>query len=143
MELNYFTLYLRNYLRDHSFPHEDLEADIVKNNADTASDTYDTERKAGNTITGARELAFQDLFVGIGLSRMEASADILEEEFSDRIHILEPMVVDFWSQKLSEDDSIWESFHQDGELGLNQELVEEGKGILITRIDQFLTTHGV
>ncbi len=143
MELDYFYLYLRNYLRDHSFDNDDLEDEIVKNNSEAATQTYSTEIKAGNNVSGATEVALIDLFVGIGLSRMETSADILEEHFSDRIQIFEPMVLDLWSQKLTEDESIWVSFHNEGELGLNKELVEEGKGILITRIDQFLTTHGV
>lgn len=144
MELDYFTLNLRNYLRDHGFSNEDLEADIVNINADTAARTYADERKAGNSVSGATELAQVNLFMGIGLSRIETAADILEEHFYDRIQIYEPLVVDLWSHKLAEDDSIWESFSKEGELGLNEELVEEGKkGILLNRIDQFLTNHGV
>ena len=144
MELNYFALYLRNYLRDHSFSNEDLEADIVNYNADNATQTFVNERKAGNSVHGATEVALENLFIGIGLSRIETAADILEEHFNDRIHIYEPMVVDFWSNKLAEDDSIWESLSKEGELGLNNKLVEEGKkGILLNRIDQFLTNHGV
>lgn len=144
MELDYFTLYLRNYLRDHSFSNEDLEADIVNCNADNATQTFVNERKAGNSVHGATEVALEDLFIGIGLSRIETAADILEEHFNDRIQIYEPKAVDSWSKKMAEDDSIWVSFSKEGELGLNEELVQEGKkGILLHRIDQFLTNHGV
>ena len=144
MELDYFTLYLRNYLRDHSFSNEDLEADIVNCNADNATQTFVNERKAGNSVHGATEVALEDLFIGIGLSRIETAADILEEHFNDRIQIYEPKAVDSWSKKMAEDDSICASFSKEGELGLNEELVQEGKkGILLHRIDQFLTNHGV
>lgn len=143
MELDYFTLYLRNYLRDHSFSEADLQAPIVKINADNAAQTYENERKAGNSVIGATELANADLFVGIGLSRLETASDLLEDHFEERIQSSEHMAFDFWSQKLAEDDSIWVSFHKEGELGLNEELVEEGKETLLHRIDQFLTTHGV
>ena len=57
MELNNFALYLRNYLRDHSFDNKDLEADIVKLNADNATQTFVNERKAGNSVHGATEVA--------------------------------------------------------------------------------------
>lgn len=143
MELDYFTLYLRRYMREHLFDQEDINSEKVKDNSEAAWMTWEAERKAGNSDIGATELAEQDLFVGIGLSREEAAQEMLEEYFSDRIQIDEPLVYNFWTQRLKEANSIWESFHVEGELGLNEELVEEGKGKLITRIDQFLKDHGL
>lgn len=140
MELDYFTLYLRRYLRDHSFDTVEIESEIVSENAASAMQTYTDQRQAGNTDNGATEVALQDLFIGVGLSREETAAEILEEHFSDRI--LMRGLLD-WSQKLKADDSIWESYHKEGELGLNEELVKEGKRELLNRIDQFLTNHGV
>lgn len=143
MELDYYTLYLRDYLRDHRFDPVEISSQLVKNNADTAAQTFEDYRKSGASVDGATEAALQDLFVGVGLSRIETAEDILEEEFSDRIHISEPLVLDFWTQELANDDRLWEDFEKEGELGLNQELVEEGMGTLLNRIDQFLTTHGL
>ena len=143
MELDYFSLYLRRYLRDHSFSNEEIDSAIVGDNAATALQTYVDQRNAGNTDCGATEVALQDLFLRVGLSREEASSDILEEYFFDRIQMKEPLVFNFWTQQLKNDDSIWEPYHIDGELGLNEELVKEGKRELLNRIDQFLTNHGV
>ena len=143
MELDYFSLYLRYYLRDHGFREEELNADIVKINADNAAQTYENERKGGNSVCGATELANRDLFVGIGLSRLEAAADILEENFGDRVPFSQSDVFDFWTQKLAENDSLWDAYHKEGELGLNEDLVSEGKDDLLHRIDQILISHGV
>ncbi len=143
MELDYYTLYLRDYLRDHRFEPVEISSQIVKINADRAAQTFEDYRKSGATLDGATEAALQDLFLGIGLSRVEKAEDILEEEFSDRIHIAEPAVLDFWTQELANNGLLWEDFYKEGELGLNQELVEEGEVILLDRIDQFLTNYGL
>ncbi len=143
MELDYFSLYLRNYLRDHGFEPAEISSQMVKDNADRAAQTFEDYRKSGASLDGATEAALKDLFIGIGISRAEKAADILEEEFSDRIHITESVVLDFWTQELANDELIWKDFSKEGELGLNQELVEEGNGTLHGRIDQFLTTHGL
>ncbi|MDE7432794.1 MAG: DUF1896 domain-containing protein [Lachnospiraceae bacterium] len=143
MELNYFSLYLRDYLRDHRFEPTEISSQLVKDNADRAAQTFEDYRKSGASLDGATDIALQDLFIGIGLSRAEKAADILEEEFSDRIIITEPTVFDFWTQELVSDESIWEDFYKEGELGLNQELIDEGNETLHDRIDQFLTNHGL
>lgn len=143
MELNYFTLYLRNYMRDHGFDSKEIESQIAKDNAETATLTYENYRKNGASVAGATEAALEDLFIGIGLSIMEVSEDILEKDFSERINITEPLVLDFWAQKMTEDKSIWESFYNTEGLGLNKELVEADKGKLHSRIDQFLKSHGL
>lgn len=143
MELDYFTLYLRDYLRDHRFEPSEISSQLVKDNAERAAQSFSDQRKAGASLDGATEVALQDLFVGIGLSKVEKASEMLEEEFSDRIHIKMPEVLDFWTQVLADDDSIWDSFHKKGELGLNEELVEEGKGMLYDRIDQFFKTYGL
>lgn len=143
MELDYFYLYLRSYLRDHSFDTSDIESEIVGDNAASALQTYTDQVMAGNNNCGAMETALQDLFIGIGLSRDETAEDILEKHFRERINMEEPLVLEFWKQKLKEDVSIWDSFHIHGELGLNEELVRRGEGTLLNRIDQFLSNHGV
>lgn len=143
MELDYFYLYLCDYLREHSFEPAEISSRMVKDNAKRASQVFADFRKAGASLDSANEEALKELTAGIGLSRAEMAADILEEEFSDRIHISMPEVLEFWTSVLADNDSIWESFHKEGELGLNEELVEERKGILYVRIDQFLSTYGL
>lgn len=141
MELDYFSLYLRNYLRDHGFSQSELDSPIIAINADSAARTYEEYRKSGANVDGSNEAALGVLFIGVGLSKTEVATDMLEEEFKDRINIDEPMVLDFWSQKIADEKSIWDSLYKDGELGLNKELVDEGKDLLLVRINQFLNSH--
>ena len=143
MELDYFKMMLRSYLREHGFEPEDLESDIVASNADYANDTFESARRAGYSVDGSVELATQELHTGIGLSPREVFADLLINDFNDRLHVTDQMFLEFWIQKLSDCTSIIQEFSLKDGLGLDPAVLEESRGRLRHRIDQYLRTNGL
>lgn len=143
MELDNYKLYLQNYLREHDFDDDTLFSDIVENNADSANTTFAIMRKAGYSYFGANELALKDLFVGIGASQKETARDFLEDWFMDRVKYNGYESYDEWTEKVANEDTIWETYRIKDGLGLDEEMVEIHINEIISEIDQFLTNHGI
>lgn len=141
--MDYFKLYLQNYMREHGFDYTDINSDFVQVRADIATQTFEDQRKAGNSVCGSEELAIRDLFTGVGESIWDTAYDLLEEKFSDRIEISYPMIHDFWTQKLKEYKELWRTYALKDGIGLNGELVDKNRVEIIEKINQFLTTHGL
>ncbi|MCM1491079.1 MAG: DUF1896 domain-containing protein [Muribaculum sp.] len=143
MELDYFKLYLQNYLREHGFDDDVLFSDVVEDNADSANTTFANMRKAGYSYDGANELALKDLFIGIGSSQNEVSADYLEDWFRDRVMYDGFDSFNEWVEKLAKEDPIWKPYRIEEGIGLDEEMVETHKNEIIYEIDQFLNSHGL
>lgn len=143
MELDYFKMRLQSYLREHGFEPEEINSDTVTINADNANDTFERSRRAGHSVDEAIELANQDLFVGIGESHREVFAEILLTQFNDRLNVKDQLFLEFWIGKLRERDYLVKGFVQENGLGLDPKVLEESRGTLIHRIDQYLKTNGL
>lgn len=142
MELDYFKLRLISYLKEHGFEAEDLEAPIVENNAETAGDTFETMRRNGMAVDEALEFSTQDLFSRIGESPREVFANILIKNFKHRLLLKDQESLELWIRRLSDQFVILEEFRLKDGLGLDPKVLEESRGDMIHRIDQYLNTHG-
>lgn len=143
MELDYFKMRLQSYLREHGFEPEEINSDIVSINADNANDTFEQSRRAGYSVDEAIELANQDLFVGIGESHREVFAEILLNKFNDRLNVKDQMFLEFWIGKLRERDYISKGFMLENGLGLDPGVLEQSRGDIVHRIDQYLKINGL
>ena len=143
MELDYFKFMLQGYLREHGFEPEDLQKEIVDANAEAANDTYEKSRRAGYSVDESIEIATQVLYTGIGESPREVFAELLINNFSDRVHVTDQMFLEFWIQKLSEQTSIIAEFRLENGLGLDPKVLEESRSDLAHHIDQYLKTNGL
>lgn len=141
--MNYFKLYLQNYMRQHSFEPSEITSDFVTDRAESAAQTFESFRKSGASIVGAQEVAIRDLFAGVGESIWDTASDILEENFAKRIEIERPMIQDFWTQQLSDNKDIWTPYAMTGGVGLDEEKVKLHRNDIIAEIDQFLISHGL
>lgn len=143
MELDYFKMRLQSYLREHGFEPAEINSDIVSINADNANDTFETSRRAGHSVDESIELANKDLFSGIGESHREVFAEILLTKFNDRLNVKDQLFLEFWIGKLRERDHIVEGFMLENGLGLDPSELEESRGVIIHRIDQYLKINGL
>lgn len=143
MELDYFKLRLKSYLKEHGFDPEEIASSIVADNAEKANDTYEQSRRAGYSVDESIELATKDLFIGIGNSCREVFSEILLQKFNDRLNIKDQIFMEFWIGKLKEQHAIIQEFSLENGLGLDPRVLEESRGDLIHRIDQYLKTNGL
>lgn len=142
-ELDYWYLYLYNYLRDHHFTQEELDSEIVASKADSAAECFSNARRNGYDYFGAKELSMQQLFCGIGDSVYEILADILEEDFSNDLDLSDAKWYDFWIRTLVENiPDLFEGV-EETDLGYVAESVESHRYELIGRIAIYLNSNGL
>ena len=120
-DLDYYALYLRQYLKEHRFP--EYEDDLlIEARAEKATDTLIASRLAGDEYVISSEKALATLLEGFAMSHYEFVRDILLEEFTDDIP-LDDRSLEFWTYTLLE------------------ELAQEFKGIALS-YDWLDTTDG-
>lgn len=96
LDLDYYNLYLRNYLAEHRFPEAEDDL-LIAARAEQALDAFVESRLAGGEIYIASEKAMDTLYAGFEMSHYDFVSNILLEEFSDRIS-LEDEAVLFWTR---------------------------------------------
>lgn len=100
-DLDYYALYLRQYLKDHRFPEweDDL---LIEAKAEQATDTFVASRLAGDEYVISSEKALATLLDGFEMSNYEFIQEILLEEFIDDIP-LDDRSLEFWTYTMLEE----------------------------------------
>lgn len=142
MDINFLDR-LQSYLRDHGFEPTVLDEELVEVNAQNAKEEYDVAIKSGYSGLGATELAYVQLFRGIGDSPMEVLSDIFEDNFSERLNVNDQEEIRRWVNKISDESGILDKFKLSDGLGLDPNLIDGSRDKLISRIDQYLNTYGI
>ena len=83
-ELDYYGLYLLDYLRQHKFPQQH-DRDFIRQRADEAAETYEQERRNGHTTDQAQELAMSALTKGLHYSQYDILLGVIDTEFEKSI----------------------------------------------------------
>ena len=83
-ELDYYGLYLLDYLRQHKFPQQH-DRDFIRQRADEAADTYEQERRNGHTTDQAQELAMSALTKGLHYSQYDILLGVIDTEFEKSV----------------------------------------------------------
>lgn len=94
-DLDYYTLFLRNYLNEHHFPEADDDL-FITSRADRTYDIFVASRLAGDEYVVATEKAMETLYAGLEMSPYDFVSTILIDEFTDNIS-LEDESVEFWT----------------------------------------------
>lgn len=100
-DLDYYALYLRQYLKDHRFPEweDDL---LIEAKAEQATDTFVTSRLAGDEYVISFEKAIATLLDGFEISNYEFIQEILLDEFTNDIP-LDDRSLEFWTYTMLEE----------------------------------------
>ena len=83
-ELDYYELYLLDYLRQHKFPQQH-DRDLIRTRADEAAETYEQERRNGHSTDQAQELAMAALTKGLHYSQYDILLDVIDTEFEKSV----------------------------------------------------------
>lgn len=83
-ELDYYELYLLDYLRQHKFPQQH-DRNFIRQRADEASETYEQERRNGLTTDQAQELAMSALTKGLHYSQYDILLGVIDTEFEKSV----------------------------------------------------------
>ncbi len=83
-ELDYYELYLLDYLRQHKFPQQH-DRDFIRQRADEAAETYEQERRNGLTTDQAQELAMSALTKGLHYSQYDILLGVIDTEFEKSV----------------------------------------------------------
>lgn len=83
-ELDYYGLYLLDYLRQHKFPQQH-DRDFIRQRADEAAETYEQERRNGHTTDQAQELAMSVLTKGLHYSQYDILLGVIDTEFEKSV----------------------------------------------------------
>lgn len=83
-ELDYYELYLLDYLRQHKFPQQH-DHDFIRIRADEAAETYEQERRNGHSTDQAQELAMAALTKGLHYSQYDILQDVIDTEFEKSV----------------------------------------------------------
>ena len=83
-ELDYYELYLLDYLRQHRFSQQH-DRDFIRARADEAAETYEQERRNGHSMDQAQELAMTALTKGLHYSQYDILLDVIDTEFEKSV----------------------------------------------------------
>lgn len=83
-ELDYYELYLLDYLRQHRFPQQH-DRDFIRQRADEAAETYEQERMNGHATDQAQELAMSALTKGLHHSQYDILLCVIDTEFEKSV----------------------------------------------------------
>ena len=83
-ELDYYELYLLDYLRQHRFSQQH-DRDFIRTRADAAAETYEQERRNGHTSDQAQELAMAALTKGLHYSQYDILLGVIDSEFEKSV----------------------------------------------------------
>ena len=83
-ELDYYELYLLDYLRQHRFSQQH-DRDFIRTRADEAAETYEQERRNGHTSDQAQELAMLSLTKGLHYSQYDVLLGVIDTEFEKSV----------------------------------------------------------
>ena len=83
-ELDYYELYLLDYLRQHKFTQQH-DRDFIRTRADEAAETYEQERRNGHSTDQAQELAMAALTKGLHYSQYDILLDVIDTEFEKSV----------------------------------------------------------
>lgn len=142
MKRDYYFAYLWNYLEEHGFDLAHIDVDFVRAKADGANKTYMDYIKSGYDGLQASELANQVLFTGVGATKEAIAEDYLEIEFDYRIKRLESAELSSLKEELAK-DSFWSQFEFESGVGIDEEMVESQRSMVLQYIDQFLMSYGL
>ena len=140
-DLDYYNLFLRNYLKLHRFPEADDEL-LIAARAEAASDIYVESRLSGDEVYVSSEKAIDRLLDGFEISPYDFLSGILADEFSDNIS-LEDRSIEFWTYTLLEE---LQPEFKDVELSKEYLNTNEGvifKLVITGRIAEYFDGHGL
>ena len=83
-KLDYYSLYLLDYLRRHRFPQQ-YDMYFVRQRADEAAEIYEQERRNGHTTDQAQEMAMSVLTKGLHNSQYDILLGVMDTEFGKSI----------------------------------------------------------
>lgn len=84
LELDYYGLYLLNYLKE-SHPDKAGDHAFIEERAARAATVYEQRFREGHPAAGAQELAMRSLLEGLHFSKYDALRHVLESEFEGGI----------------------------------------------------------
>lgn len=140
-DLDYYNLFLRNYLKLHRFPEADDEL-LIAARAEAASDIYVESRLSGDEVYVSSEKAIDRLLDGFEISPYDFISGILADEFSDHIS-LEDRSIEFWTYTLLEE--LQPEFK---DIELSKEYLNTNEGVIFKlvitgRIAEYFDGHGL
>lgn len=140
-DLDYYNLFLRNYLKLHRFPEADDEL-LIAARAEAASDIYVESRLSGDEVYVSSEKAIDRLLDGFEISPYDFVSGILADEFSDHIS-LEDRSIEFWTYTLLEE--LQPEFK---DIELSKEYLNTNEGVIFKlvitgRIAEYFDDHGL
>lgn len=83
-ELSYYGLYLLDYLRKYH-PDKVSDTPFITGREEAASETFEKERAAGNTVEAAQEEAMRVLLEGLHFSPYALLREVVDNEFADEV----------------------------------------------------------
>ena len=83
-ELSYYGLYLLDYLRKYH-PEKASDTEFITGREEAASEAFEKERLAGNSIEAAQEEAMRVLLEGLHFSPYALLREVVENEFADEV----------------------------------------------------------
>ena len=83
-ELDYYCLYLLDYLRRHRFPQQ-YDMYFIRQCADEAAEIYEQERRNGHTTDQAQEMAMSVLTKGLHNSQYDILLGVIDTEFEKSV----------------------------------------------------------
>lgn len=140
-DLDYYNLFLRNYLSEHRFPEADDDT-FIAIRAEKAYDVFVASRLAGDEYYISSEKAMAALYEGLEISAYDFVSEILMDEFTDQIS-LEEESIEFWTYTFLE-----ELAPEFKGIELSNEWLDTSEGavfrlIIIGRITLFFEKYGL
>lgn len=140
-DLDYYNLFLRQYLKLHHFPEAEDDL-LIAACAEAAADIYVESRLAGDEVYVSSEKAIDRLLDGFEISPYDFVNGILADEFSDHIS-LDEQSLDFWTKTML--DELQPEF-KDVELCEEYFNTNEGvifKLVITSRIAEYFDEYGL
>lgn len=140
-DLDYYNLFLRQYLKVHHFPEAEDDL-LIAARAEAAADIYVESRLAGDEVYVSSEKAIDRLLDGFEISSYEFVSGILADEFSDHIP-LDEQSLDFWTKTML--DELQPEFK---DVDLSEEYFNTNEGVIFKlvitgRIAEYFDEYGL
>lgn len=140
-DLDYYNLFLRQYLKVHHFPEAEDDL-LIAARAEAATDTYVESRLAEDEVYVSSEKAIARLLDGFEISPYDFVSGILADDFSDHIS-LEERSIEFWTYTLLEE--LQPEFK---DVELSEEYLNTNEGVIFKlvisgRIAEYFAEYGL
>lgn len=142
-ELDYFKMYLTEYLDKNNFVLGDEDYKAADSLAESAAEIFEDSAANGETIVSAIDIAINSMFTQVGSSGRQLVMDVIAEEFPDLISFDTDLelgeAADFFIENIPD---LFENI-EECEFGYSNEDIDLTKTILAGRLQIYLESHGI